>query len=181
MSSIHSYKQKLNLENISLRYKGKRSDKWYIEVKYCDRPLVFQTPVLIKKENVLESEENIAFLEYITSLEELIVMKMHEESKNLFNGRVYSQNKIKGSMNNSWIISDAKMQFLLSEPSEDLPTRARFIFAVENIIFTKTDFKIEYTIENTKDKKKKPMVNYFEIDEPPKKENADNDNLDFFL
>lgn len=179
--SILSYKQKLNAENLSLEYKGKNGENWYIQIKYDNQPLLFQTPVLIKEENVLESGENISFLEYITSLEELIVVKMHEESKILFNGKVFSRDKLKNSMNKSWIINNAKMQFLFDEPDEDLATRARFIFAVENIVFTKTDFKIEYKIQSTKDKKKKPVVNYFEMDEPPQKENADNDNLDFFL
>jgi hypothetical protein len=99
---VLSYKTPLNKELFEIlpASKNESNGKWECKIIYEGQPLVFTTPRLKLKECKLffNITKKKAFLDFLESLDEIVVDNLAENTEKIFNGKVFKKEEIKSSM-----------------------------------------------------------------------------------
>ena len=99
---VLSYKTPLNKELFEIlpASKNELNGKWECKISYEGHPLVFTIPRLKLKDCKLffNITKKKVFLDFLESLDEIVVDTLTENSEKIFNGKVFKKEEIKSSM-----------------------------------------------------------------------------------
>lgn len=198
---VLSYKDTVDYSKIVVCNPVKENKEWVCNIKYEDHSLLIKTPriKLLKELNVLtfKIKSKKDFVEFLDVIEDGIVKYISEHSKELFSGKIFSENKIKSCLQSSWDIDDSGHVYLkLSNDSSDnvvcydifnnkinyseVGQNITALLHVKSVCFSKNLFTLNYSMNQLK-------VSKFEenkdsgFGEVPENINVqENDELNFF-
>lgn len=177
------YKTKLEYGNLVVEAPVKVGSKWEMKVTYEKENLLFKTPSLLfdktKKTISFNSEKKLVFFQFIDDIETGVIEYLCSNSQLLFNGKVFTKERLKESLVTSWDVTDDGFVSLrddcitsdtkiLSQFDEDitidkLSKNVICIMLLDSVTFQKDKFNINYTITHVKSKKTiNDIENFFE-------------------
>jgi hypothetical protein len=202
---VLSYRDKLDEKffKVSSPSRNEETKTWDMDFLYDSKPFMFLTPrIKLSKDTgqlIFNINSKIEFVNFIEEVQYNIIKYISSNSKNLFNGKEFSEDKLIDCLKQTWDIDDMGVghfdtinedlskvrctdpfnnQIEYAKISQDVSA----IVSAKNISFTKNLFTINYEIKHlkmTKPEKSKNLKNFFdEIDLDSKERDQDSKERD---
>lgn len=198
---VLTYKDTMDYSKIIVSSPVKDNKEWNCNIAYMEQPLLIQTPrIKFDKElNVLtfKLRTKKEFIEFLENVENGIVQYISKNSKELFSGKIFSDEKIKSCLQSSWDIDDTGYVYIkpgnvsfddvvcydifnkrieFSEVGHNITA----LLHVKSVSFSKNLFRVNYIMKQLKISKFEENKT-LEFGEEPEKQNVrENDDLNFF-
>ena len=181
----HSYKSTFDFEKleISTPVKNTSTGTWDCDITYDNKPLTISMPkvALVKDTGMIifKGKHLEEYLKTVENIETLVCDHLYKNSREIFNGKVFEENKFKNSLRPSIEIdSQNNIVYFQTDVSSDVKSFDTFgdkinfsdvgnsvsvVVKVEKCSFTKELFDIRYMITQIKSRKPEKLGVSFDI------------------
>jgi hypothetical protein len=202
-----TYRSSLDLNSVKVDVPCKSKKLYISNISYDNEKLSLQVKGVLEQDYVLKiSNHTGAIVKLLESFEGGVADYIHKNTKDFFNGKTFSKEKISNSIDRSWELDSEEnlnincyegegneyksFDFLNNEIEDVKGCDVQVVLDIDSIVFIKQMFKIHYKIRHAKQMKPKTKTDgkfietipgkevSTELAEPIEPENSD--HLDFF-